>query len=342
MSAKTTNNPLRATTGTNVSLARTRPARSTIPTRRQGGHVTGLQRRRLLTATIEVIYEHGIQAFNIALLCGRAGVSRKTFYEIFNDREQCLLAVFQDAVEQATQTVTDATSSKERWQERMRTGLTALLTFLGDDPGTGRLLIIDALSSGEAILNARRRVLAQIITLIDQGRAESKPGRQPPSLTAEGIAGAVFSVIHARMLDRSRTEGHDTRALIQLTGPLMAMIVQPYLGLAVAQKELNRQVPQANHSKPRFPTDPFKDLPIRLTYRTMRVLSVIAADPSSSSKQVAFASGISDEGQMSRLLTRLESAGLVHNGGGRSVRGEAKAWRLTSRGEGILRAVGQD
>jgi chromosome segregation and condensation protein ScpB len=88
--------------------------------------------------------------------------------------------------------------------------------------------------------------------------------------------------------------------------------------------------------------DPFKDLSIRLTYRTVRVLGVIAGDPGLSSKHVAGVSGVADEGQMSCLLTRLERAGLVRNGGGRPVRGEAKAWRLTSRGEGILRAVGQD
>jgi AcrR family transcriptional regulator/DNA-binding MarR family transcriptional regulator len=358
--ARTKNDPPRAMTSVKMTRARTRAARSSKSARRQGGHVTGLQRRRLLTATVEVIYEHGIQAFNIALLCERAGVSRKTFYEIFNDREGCLLATFQEAVKQATQTITNATSNKERWQERMRTGLTALLTFLGDDPGTGRLLIIDALNSGEAILNTRRQVLAQIITLIDQGRTETKPGKQPPPLTAEGIAGAIFSVIHTRMLDRhpathptsthiegsavtngARPRESDPQPLTELAGPLMAIIVQPYLGLAAAEKELNQHTPQAKHSKPRLPTDPFKDLPIRLTYRTMRVLTAIATNPGSSNKQIAHASDITDEGQASRLLTRLEHAQLIHNSGGTPGRGEAKAWTLTTKGWNIHHAITQ-
>jgi AcrR family transcriptional regulator len=293
-----------------------------------------------LTATVEVLYEHGVQAFNIALVCERAGVSRKTFYEIFSDREQCLLAAFEGAVEQATRAVMEASGGEKGWRERVRAGLTALLVFLGDDPGMGRLLVVDALGSGEPTLDARKRVLAQIITLIDQGRAESKPGRQPPPLTAEGVTGAVFSVIHARMLGRPGTGDEDTGALVELTGPLTAMILQPYLGLTIAQKEIDRDPPPMG-SEPRLPTDPFKDLPIRLTYRTVRVLGVIAADPGSSSKHVAAASGVTDEGQMSRLLTRLERTGLIHNQGGKPTRGEAKAWTLTTKGKEVLRAVGE-
>jgi DNA-binding MarR family transcriptional regulator len=86
-------------------------------------------------------------------------------------------------------------------------------------------------------------------------------------------------------------------------------------------------------------SDPFRDLPMRLTYRTAQVLSSIAAVPGASSKQIAGAAGISDEGQTSRLMGRLERLGLVRNTGGLSGRGEAKAWTLTERGRGIVGAI---
>jgi AcrR family transcriptional regulator len=270
-------------------------------------------------------------------------MSRRTFHDLFEDREGCLLAAFEEAVEQAMGAVQRAVVGKERWVDRVRAGLMALLGFLDFEPGMGRLLIVEALSSGAKTLNARKRVLAQIITFIDAGRREGKVGREPSPLTAEGTVGAVFSVIHARMLERdpqAPTE-RDPQALTELTGPLMAMILQPWLGAAAARRELQRPVTIPETPTPRLPSDPFKDLPMRLTYRTALVLSSIAATPGASSKQVALAAGISDEGQTSKLLNRLERYGLVQDTGIGPTKGMPRAWTLTQRGEGILHAVGE-
>jgi hypothetical protein len=183
---------------------------------------------------------------------------------------------------------------------------------------------------------------------VDEGRGETKAGRDIPPLTAEGVVGAVFSVIHARMLacpppviEGPRMGERDARALVELAGPLMAMIVQPYLGPAAAQRELRQPVTVEQPVLPRLPVDPFKGLPIRLTYRTARVLCSIAATPGASSKQVAVASGIGDDGQISRLLTRLQRYELIRDTGIGPVKGMARAWSLTERGEGVLQAVGQ-
>jgi AcrR family transcriptional regulator len=310
---------------------------------RQGGHVAAMQRRRLLAATVELAYEHGVQAITVATSCERAGLSRRTFYECFDGREQCLLATFEDAVEQTTRVVLEATSqTAPAWQEQARTGLTSLLCFLDREPPIGRLLIVEALGAGPQTLEARKRILAVLIAFVDQGRLRAKGSRsgsgssEPPPLTAEGIVGAVFSVIHSRMLER------DPRPLSELGGALMAMIVQPYLGPSAAQDELTRPTVTANTTPvPRLPSDPFKDLPIRLTYRTARVLSSIADRPGASSKQIADASGIADPGQISRLLTRLLRNGLIEDTGVGPAKGMARAWTLTDRGEGILRATGQ-
>ncbi len=312
-----------------------------------------MQRRRLLSATVELAYDHGAQAITVARLCERAGLSRRTFYECFDEREQCLLAAFDDAMEQATQVVRDAAVGAQSWREQARAGLTALLSFFDREPGIGCLLIVEALGAGHQTLEARKRGIAQIISFIDQGRSETKAGREPPPLTAEGIVGAVFSVIHARILERSRSRvlpEHPDRPsrvegsppLVELVGPLMAMIVQPYLGPAAARKELDRPVPASTQpAVPRLPADPFKDLPIRLTYRTARVLTSIAQTPGSSSKQVADASGIADPGQVSRLLSRLQRYDLIQDSGVGPTKGQARSWTLTERGQGILQATGQ-
>jgi AcrR family transcriptional regulator len=326
---------------------------------REGGHVVEMQRRRLLGATVEQAYEHGVQSLTVATICERAGLSRRTFYEIFDERESCLYAAFEDAVEQAVRVVNQAVAEgggaggaqgtqgprgtqaargarrADGWREQTRAGLMAFLCFLDREPGMGRLLVVEALGAGQQTLEARRRGIAQIIAHIDQGRMETRGGHEPPSLTAEGIVGAVFSVVHARMLQR------DQQPLVELCGPLMAMIVQPYLGAAAAQKELERPVPAPEQpAVPRLPADPFKGLSLRFTYRTARVLSTIAEVPGASSKRVATASGIVDPGQASRLLTRLQRHGLIQDTGVGPAKGMARAWTLTERGESILQATG--
>ncbi len=304
---------------------------------RQGAHVAEMQRRRLLSATVELAYEYGVQAISVATLCERAGLSRRTFYECFDGREACLLATFEDALAQATRVVREAAIGAQSWREQARCGLTALLSFLDGEPGAGCLLVVEALGAGHDTLEARRRGIAEIIAFVDRGRLEAKASRQPPPpLTAEGIVGAVFSVIHARM------SVADSPPLVELTGPLMAMIVQPYLGPAAARKELQLPVPSsAGSAAPRLPADPFKDLPMRLTYRTVRVLASIAEEPGASSKHVGDASGIADPGQISRLLSRLRRYELIQDSGVGPAKGKARAWTLTPRGESILQATGQ-
>jgi DNA-binding MarR family transcriptional regulator len=128
------------------------------------------------------------------------------------------------------------------------------------------------------------------------------------------------------------------RSMLDLQGPLMAMIVLPYLGQAAAARELARPAPARRRPTP-LPRDPLSDLDMRLTYRTVRVLLAIAEQPGASNREVAEASGVHDQGQISKLLARLEHLGLVRNRDGYPVRGEPNGWRLTPRGEAVERTL---
>jgi AcrR family transcriptional regulator len=324
---------------------------------REGAHVVEMQRRRLLTAIAELVYERRTGGLTVATVCDRARVSRKTFYDLFDDREECLLAAFEDGVAQAREAVIETVVVSERqsrralgWRERVRTGLGALLAFFDREPGIARLLVVDALGAGEQTLHARQHALTGLIAVVEEGRNEARITRQPPPLTAEGIVGAVFAVIHARMLSTpppadvsSRVNGAQaTQAprLVELTGALMAMIVGPYLGPAVAQKELERSTPSQPVAEPKLPADPFKDLPIRVTYRTARVLATIAADPGVSNRKIGDRAGAQDQGQISKLLARLQRNGLIENHGKGHPTGEPNAWTLTPRGQAVHTALG--
>jgi hypothetical protein len=218
---------------------------------------------------------------------------------------------------------------KGKWRDRVRDALSCLLERLDTEPSVARLCVIETLRGGPAVLERRMRILETLAVIVDEGRGEARAGSDPPPLTAQGVVGGALSVIHARLLADS------PRPLIELTGPLMAMIVHPYLGPAAARAELERPTPIAAHTVPRLSADPFKGLPIRFTYRTARVLATIAATPGASNRHIADSSGISDEGQMSRLLGRLSKCELVENRGEGHTKGEPNAWRLTQRGQVI-------
>jgi AcrR family transcriptional regulator/DNA-binding MarR family transcriptional regulator len=287
----------------------------------------------MLGAIVEVARERGVAGVTVAHIVARSGVSRRTFYELFEDREECFLAAFDNALQQASRTVIPAYERQGKWREKVRAGLLAILEFVGDDPGMGSLLIVDALGAGPRVLEHRARGLARLIATVDQGRGEVKGGREPPPLTAEGVVGAVFSVIHARLLES------DPGPLTGLLNPLMSMIVLPYLGAGAAAKELTRPTPKPRGRIGGPRKDPLKDLDMRLTYRTVRVLLAIGDRPGESNRQVAARSGIADQGQTSKLLARLEGLGLIHNTGQGPTKGEPNAWTLTPKGEAVEQTI---
>lgn len=297
--------------------------------------VTELQRVRLLVAAVGVIGDLGYEGMSVARVCARAGVSRRTFYDMFEDREDCFLEVFEEAVARFAMVAQRAALGELTWRGRVRAGLSALLLFAGDEPVLASLLIRDALSCGPRVLVCRARVFEILTAFVDEGCEEAKGGGVLPPLTAEGTVGAVLAVIYTRMIEQDR------QPLVELLNPLMSMIVLPYLGRGAAAKELTRPVPRVSRAHGKQPPGVLLDgLEMRVTYRTLRVLSAIADDPGASNREIATAAGVHDQGQISKLLTRLENLGLIHNTGLGHTKGEPNAWSLTSKGlemEGVVR-----
>jgi AcrR family transcriptional regulator len=322
--------------------------------------VSEIQRQRLLVGMAEVAAERGVGTVTVAHIVARSGVSRRTFYELFSDREDCLLAALDQALERASAVVLPAYGSSERphsrtphrgahpkghppsrgagrqarWRERMRASLGALLAFFDEEPAMARLCVVESLGAGPKALERRTAVVQRLIAAVDEGRGEVKarPGRDAPPLTAEGVVGAVLAVIHARLVSAHRTP------LSPLAPALMSMIVAPYLGQSSAEKELQRPAPPLK-TKFRPRRDPLDGLDMRLTYRTVRVLIAIGSNPHASNRGVAAAAGIADQGQISKLLTRLQNLGLIANAGEGQAKGAPNAWALTAKGVEVERSM---
>jgi AcrR family transcriptional regulator len=295
--------------------------------------VAELQRARMLGSMVREVAERGAANVSVAHVVARSGVSRRTFYEIFEDREDCFIAAFDGALKGIAAVVVPAYEQSGSWRSKVRAALTALLESLDHDPATGRLLIVESLAAGPKALELRQGVLAQIIQVIEQGHTEARTGSDPPVLTAEGIVGGVLSILYARLTEKN------PGGLVGLAGPLMGMIVLPYLGPAAARKEIERPVPKRPGKRPVVRSDPLQDLPMRLTYRTMRVLVSVAEHPGSSNRAVGESSGIGDQGQASKLLARLHRLGLIENEGGDPARGEPNAWTLTTTGKEVHNTI---
>jgi AcrR family transcriptional regulator/chromosome segregation and condensation protein ScpB len=341
-------------------------------TRVKGVKATAIaQRARLLWAAVAAVDEHGYGNVTVAHIATRAKISRRTFYELFADRDECLLAVLKDADRQLTAELHAADLESLPWRERVRMGLSTILGFLDREPELARFCVVQSSRGDERMLEYREEILTRIVAAIAEGSQQSTRGGGCSSLTAEGLAGAIVSILNTRLKSRQQQE-----PLSGLLGELMSLIVLPYLGTAVAARERTRPAPRVEGSAERlgrseddssdsreggasrsrtqgaWRTDrgstgsPIgqhasergrRDAPpiasVRLTQRTVLVLEAIAEQSGISNIQVAERAGIADPGQVSRLLARLQSHGLIHNTGRGQTRGAANQWRLTPQGQ---------
>jgi AcrR family transcriptional regulator len=299
------------------------------------GQVYEMQRARLIGAAVPAVDELGWSGVTVADIASRARVSRRTFYDLFANREDCLLAMLDDTVARVEQDLAQANLTGVPWVERVRTGLWTVLCFLDRDPVLARVCVVQSARGTRRVLEAREVLLARLASVLEEGRAQSARAAHVPVLAAEGLVGAALMIVYKRLLNGERAP------LTDLHGELVGMIMLPYLGSAAASRERKRPAPRSTLSATpgaSLPVrarqgDPLRDVPMRLTYRTARVLQTTARHPGMSNRVIGEGAGLTDQGQISKLLARLERLGLLENSGEGQARGESNAWKLTRLGE---------
>jgi AcrR family transcriptional regulator/DNA-binding MarR family transcriptional regulator len=305
--------------------------------------VADVQRARLLSGAMRAIDELGYTRATVTEITRRARVSRRTFYELFAGREECLVAVLDTTVKRVQAQIAHAELDALPWRERVRTGLWEILCFCEREPALARVCVVQSARGGQRTLERRAQILGELAAVIDEGRTVGTRAADCPALTAEGLVGAALSIVYGRLLLGA------PEPLTGLLGDLMGMIVLPYLGPGAARQESTRPNP-APVSAPDVAVDeqgksaqadgdPLRGIPMRLTYRTVRVLEAIAEQPGASNRLVRERSGISDEGQASKLLARLERYGLLQNSGEGHTKGEPNQWSLTGRGTQLTQTI---
>jgi AcrR family transcriptional regulator len=190
------------------------------------------QRDRLLEAAIRMVAAKGYATTTIGDLTGEAGVSRTTFYELFDDKEACFLAAYDNAIDALVRRVLGAYESDRRWPERARAGLAVLLEALAEEPALARLALVDIGSAGPVAQRRYRTAVQRLTPLFEEGRDFAPDGRNLPPNTSRMAIGGVTGLISDELI-----AGRAEQLPGLLSEVLFATLV-PYIGPDAATREV--------------------------------------------------------------------------------------------------------
>jgi AcrR family transcriptional regulator len=196
------------------------------------GLVSAVQRERLLAAMLVGVNELGYRDLTVQDILSRAGASRPTFYENFEDKEACFLALLETLAQRFQEHARAAVAGGEgNWRLRLRRGLAALLQLASHEPDAARALLVEARASSVAARRRRDELLDAFAGCIED-QVKEDLGKSPSPITATGVVGGIESVLYTRL---QRGETADLEALLPA---LMFFAVLPYEGREAASEEL--------------------------------------------------------------------------------------------------------
>lgn len=204
--------------------------------------MTASQRNRIHQAMIEVVSERGYPETRVVDVIGVAGVSRKTFYELFDSKEDCFLAAYDVLLGNLLGEATESFEARAgaTWAERVCSALEALLEHLATHPEEARFAIVEVLAAGPKALARRDAALRQFTGFLEAGRSETSV--ELPGITSLSLAGGINELLYSEIL-----HGAVTRLPSRLPD-LMFWITLPFLGPEGAAGERERARLQMLHS----------------------------------------------------------------------------------------------
>src|SRR3954469_23933781 len=183
---------------------------------------------------IGVVDERGYPETRVVDVIEVAGVSRKTFYELFSSKEDCFLVTYDVLLGNLLADTARGFVSKQGapWAERIAGGLGELLNHLAEHPDEARFAIVEVLAAGPKALARRDAALRQFTSFLDSGRAESSV--ELPGITSLSIAGGINELLYSEILHGA------TASLPRRLPDLIFWIVLPFLGPERAAEERDR------------------------------------------------------------------------------------------------------
>jgi AcrR family transcriptional regulator len=179
-----------------------------LPSGRHGlapEYVAAHQRERLLVAFAETVATYGYASSSVERVSARAGVSRRTFYEQFADKEDAYLQLYQQLTRDLIARVTAAGDDSVADSDWPRRCLDALLAYIAAEPLFARLCVVDVLGAGPTAIAARDACLRSFAALVERLAAATNDRPLAP-LAAEGLVGAIYDVIYNRVAQEQTTD----------------------------------------------------------------------------------------------------------------------------------------
>jgi AcrR family transcriptional regulator len=182
---------------------------------RSGEKVAAHQRGRIYEATIELVAEDGYDDLTATAISGVAGVSKRTFYENFEDKEECFLATYDRIVRHTAREVLAAQRGARSWQEDMRAAFGAFAREVAERPQAARLALVEVFAAGPAAFERVQHTGGLFEALVGESFAKPRDGVELSPLLIKGIVAGEARVARARLLSgRERELPEETDALM--------------------------------------------------------------------------------------------------------------------------------
>jgi AcrR family transcriptional regulator len=182
------------------------------------------QRLRLIAGIARAMAEHGYAKLTVEHVISAAGVSRSSFYEQFENKQQAVLAAHDVVFERYLAALLRACNSEQEWPLKIRASIATTIAFATAEPEQAQLLALDSLA-GDA--EVARRVLASsdhLASLLSAGRQYNPRGAELPELTEKALVGAVSALIAGRLMNG------EAEVLPELEPQIVELILIPYVG----------------------------------------------------------------------------------------------------------------
>ncbi|HTX83109.1 MAG TPA: TetR/AcrR family transcriptional regulator [Streptosporangiaceae bacterium] len=174
-----------------------------LPSGRHGllpSFIAANQRERITDAVAQAAAEFGYAEMSVEAIVARAGVSRRTFYEHFKNKEDAFLAAYDAVVRQQARHIRRAYFEETTVQKRLRAGIRAYMEFIASKPEVGRMCIVEVLAAGPRAMAKRNEAMQMFAEIIEDNIHELIPGCRRAALTAEMIVGGLHEVVLSRIL----------------------------------------------------------------------------------------------------------------------------------------------
>ena len=190
--------------------------------------VSESQRERLLNGVVDTVVAHGYNATTIAQLIEAAQVSRRTFYELFEGKQDCFLAAYEMIAAHVAEALREA-QSRPAWPDRVRGVLEALLGIFAADPTIARFVLVEPLAAGGEVAERHRASLRCFTAQLRPG----EPGAEDDALAAareQALVGGLSTLMVRRL------KAGEAGNLEDLLPDLHELVLTSYLGRREAQR----------------------------------------------------------------------------------------------------------